>query len=328
MTLLNPDPSPVGQIRPMNLQRDLNAVADLIEDSFDLYHDIDGQAFIQEMRQAAKEMNFFSWAGTWQEVPTTLERGYVWVEQGRVVGNISLISFKEGKTTIVLIANVAVQPAFRRRGIARKLTERALLYLKGKGIKKIWLQVNVNNPAAIQLYQSLGFITRFSRTTWHRKPAPFTNLLEPAVRGLSLCKRNRSDYPLQNAWLSAIYPPAIRWHFQVNFSDFSPLIWLDPTRWGELLKLTHWSFNDSDGVRGFITRQRTQTFADALYPAFDLATGNEEMLKNALSSVLSKKRFERPLSIEFPMGEAEQAFLAVGFYVYRSLYWMQYQPGF
>ena len=51
--------------------------------------------------------------------------GYVWVEGERIVGNVSLIVFHHQRHKLNMVANVAVHPDFRHRGIARALTERA-----------------------------------------------------------------------------------------------------------------------------------------------------------------------------------------------------------
>lgn len=56
--------------------------------------------------------------------------GFVWEENGQIIGNLSLIPSTKGGRRVVVIANVAVHPDHRRRGIAHELTQRALQTLR------------------------------------------------------------------------------------------------------------------------------------------------------------------------------------------------------
>lgn len=56
-----------------------------------------------------------------------------------------------------LIAEVGVTPQFRRQGIGTFLTLKALQRLKELGFKQAFLGVDVQNVAAISLYEKLGF---------------------------------------------------------------------------------------------------------------------------------------------------------------------------
>ncbi|MCF0150312.1 MAG: ribosomal protein S18-alanine N-acetyltransferase [Firmicutes bacterium] len=55
------------------------------------------------------------------------------------------------------LGNVAVSPAFRRRGIATALLQRLISDAEAMGILDITLEVRASNTAAIALYQGLGF---------------------------------------------------------------------------------------------------------------------------------------------------------------------------
>ena len=56
------------------------------------------------------------------------------------------------------IESVVVKNEFRRRGIAYALVQQAEQSLKGKGVKKLFLEVRENNLSARSLYQKSGFI--------------------------------------------------------------------------------------------------------------------------------------------------------------------------
>jgi ribosomal-protein-alanine N-acetyltransferase len=69
------------------------------------------------------------------------------------------------------ILNLAVDPAERRRGVARKLLETELRRTKTQW----YLEVRASNSSAIKLYESAGF-----RETGRRK-SYYTNPVEPGI---------------------------------------------------------------------------------------------------------------------------------------------------
>ena len=56
------------------------------------------------------------------------------------------------------LLNIAVDPEFRRRGIARRLLEKMIQICKDDGVMVIQLEVRKSNIPAIELYRSLGFV--------------------------------------------------------------------------------------------------------------------------------------------------------------------------
>ena len=53
--------------------------------------------------------------------------------------------------------NIAVDPAYQRRGLGRDLLEHLIETLETRGVLTLWLEVRASNHAAIALYESLGF---------------------------------------------------------------------------------------------------------------------------------------------------------------------------
>ncbi|HAZ54229.1 MAG TPA: ribosomal-protein-alanine N-acetyltransferase RimI [Franconibacter helveticus] len=53
--------------------------------------------------------------------------------------------------------NIAVDPAYQRRGLGRQLLEHLISELETRGVLTLWLEVRASNVAAIALYESLGF---------------------------------------------------------------------------------------------------------------------------------------------------------------------------
>ncbi len=68
------------------------------------------------------------------------------------------------------ILNLAVAPAFRRKGIARKLVVDAIKRAGRKGAKKAFLEVRASNAAAQKLYSGLGFTGTSTRRDYYDAP--------------------------------------------------------------------------------------------------------------------------------------------------------------
>ena len=65
------------------------------------------------------------------------------------------------------VMNVAVDPAYRRRGIATRLIERLFELTKADGRRGYTLEVRVSNVGAISLYEELGFERRGLRRGYY-----------------------------------------------------------------------------------------------------------------------------------------------------------------
>lgn len=68
------------------------------------------------------------------------------------------------------ISNVAVEEAWRGRGVGRMLVAALMEWGKGIGICNYTLEVRVSNKAAIRLYESLGFQSEGIRPDFYEKP--------------------------------------------------------------------------------------------------------------------------------------------------------------
>ena len=68
------------------------------------------------------------------------------------------------------IADLAVAPEMRRRGIGRALLERALAELADGGVRTLYLEVRESNQAARMLYDAYGFDSIGRRRGYYREP--------------------------------------------------------------------------------------------------------------------------------------------------------------
>ncbi|HSL45776.1 MAG TPA: GNAT family N-acetyltransferase, partial [Anaerolineales bacterium] len=215
-------------IRPLNVLRDLSAVADLIELCFSPTMDNDGQRYLSDMRRASRDDSFLRWASRMTETASLPLMGYVWEQDGQIIGNASLIPFRKKGKRIYLIANVATHPDYRRRGIGRALTERVMKQARDKKAAAIWLHVRDDNPGAIRLYEELGFQEIARRTTW--QAGPDSRLTHP-LTDIQVLSRHPRHWPLQQEWLQRIYPDDLSWYHSWSLKSLRPGLW----NWAYLL---------------------------------------------------------------------------------------------
>jgi ribosomal protein S18 acetylase RimI-like enzyme len=142
--------------RPLDAGRDLAQVADLIDAAFAADIDEEGQKVLREMRSMSHAGPVLWLLDRTSDEFTDSLGGYVWIEEGRVVGNVSLSRLSPGGNRWQ-ISSVAVAAPYRGRGIARQLMGLALEYVGKHGGGWVLLQAREDNPTALALYQSLGF---------------------------------------------------------------------------------------------------------------------------------------------------------------------------
>ncbi len=143
-------------IRPFDIGRDLRPVAELIADAFAHELDSRGNAALREMRIMSHIGGFLKLLNRSTGEFDDVFGGFVWIEDGKVVGNVTVQrADKTGNRW--QIANVAVAPNYRGRGISRRLMNRALEHISSCGGQWAVLQVYARNAVARHLYSNLEF---------------------------------------------------------------------------------------------------------------------------------------------------------------------------
>ncbi len=308
-------------IRSVNIYTDLEAIANLIEICFGDNLDPDGRDYIRQIRRAAHNPSYIRWiAGSGEHVSYPLF-GYVWIEDEKLVGNLTLIPFRVQHKWYYLIANVATHPDYRRRGIARKLTERALQHAQDHGASAAWLQVRDDNKTAYQLYQSLHMEERARRSTWLSK----TNtaiLYQSLLNGLMVGKRRTHDWQVHREWLAATYPPTVAWNLNFHLEYFSPNPWYSFIRTLHNRSYRLWSSYAQKQSTGLAALESTHYYADTLWVAC-----NPEWEKLSIRALLCHIRYEtkdrRPLLVNYPAYRASESFRDSGFELQSTLIWME-----
>lgn len=306
-------------IRPMNVLRDLSAVADLIELCFSSTMDNDGQRYLSDMRRASRDDSFLNWASHMAESASMPLTGYIWEQDGRIVGNASLIPFRDHGKRVYLIANVATHPDYRRRGIGRALTERAMLQARAKNAISIWLHVRDDNPGAIELYQGLGFQEVARRTAWY---AGSDRQLPGTQSGIEIVPRHPRFWPLQLKWLHKLYPDSLSWYHSWNLNAFRPGFW----NWVYLLfvdsQVRQWAAVRGDELLGTLTWLPQSGRSESLYAAIGEGADGEVLTRLLVHAQRSLSHYSA-LSLDFPAGEMTEAIRAAGFSPRRTLLWMR-----
>lgn len=312
-----PTSAQLKKLRPLNILKDLPAVADLIELCFSETMDNEGKRYVQDMRRASDDNSFIKWANRVADSTSLPLTGYIWEEDNQIVGNISLVPFRHRAKKLYLIANVAVHPNYRRRGIAYALTERALLHARSKKIKDVWLHVRADNPEAILLYSKLGFKERARRVSYQSIAGHY----EIKQQDYQVGKRYNHFWQTQRLWLLRFYPDLLAWYQNWNFSLLRPglLNWL-------YLFLTdtaiqQWVVTKGEQLHStlaFIPHER----GESLF----LGIG-ERSAPEAVTAILIQARKDllhyRPkLKLEFPISNFDSAIQAAGFKQVRTLIWM------
>ncbi|NJN79932.1 MAG: GNAT family N-acetyltransferase [Anaerolineales bacterium] len=305
-------------LRPLNILRDLPAVADLIESCFAETMDTEGKRYIQDMRRAGNDNSFIKWATRVAETTSLPLTGYIWEENNHIVGNISLVPFRQRRHHLYLIANVAVHPNYRRKGIARALTERALEHIREKQVDDVWLHVRDDNPEAIHLYSQLGFAEYARRTTWQTIAGHY----EINNSEIHITKRHPTFWQTQQRWISRLYPDVLAWHQNWNLNSLKPGFW----NWLYLL------FADIN-VRQWVAIKNNQLQATLAYIPHGrgeslFAGAGETSDPEALTALLIYARKELlhyypKISLEFPVSNFDSAIQAAGFKQTRTLIWMR-----
>lgn len=308
-------------IREIQAPDDFLPVADLIELCFAATMDADGRDFLNSLRRAGRSAQAIDWVPGMREQVSYPLQGFVWEEENRIVGNLSLIPQLFHHQWYYLIANVAVHPDHRNKGIGQALTEHALQHIQSLGSGKAWLQVREDNPAALRLYQKIGFEEHCRRDTWQVKNVSSAKLGYDDPYEIS--SRRSSDWPQQKAWLERTYPEDIAWNFRFDSCRFEPGFWKNINRFFNGIVHHHWSLRRQGTLLGVATWEPTSHHSDFLWLGADL-NQQEETISHLLRFFFKDFFSIRPVTVNYPAGAAKNAFLENGFHLQHTLIWMKY----
>lgn len=310
------------QLRALNILRDLPEVADLVELCFSNTMDNEGRGYVKQMRDAGHDSSFLHWADQMIESTSLPLSGYVWEENGKIVGNASLVPFRHRSQKIYLIANVATHPDYRRRGIARAVTEKAMELARKKKAGGVWLHVRDDNPSAINIYTSLGFVERARRSSWQGETDP---LLSTPETDLIIGKRHPRFWNQQLEWLKRLHPEELAWHRNWNWNSLQPGLRGFLYRLFVEYDVRQWAASRGSDLQAALAWIPTYGKSDALWAAAK-PNGNETALQILLMTARKSLSYRRVLALDYPAGHAVEAIRSAGFTLKRTLIWM-HAPG-
>lgn len=311
-------------IVPFDPFRHLGQVVDLVAESFADEMGPVARHVLRRLRRLAR------WGGLgllfWQADAGILgPPGFVWLEDGRVVGNVSLR--RAASHGGWMIGNVAVDPQWRGRGIGRALLETAIQAAAQRGGLWVGLEVREDNPVALRLYEGLGFrvvgssieLIRPAGLPWpHDPPLPPPARMRRATAGDSatLYQLAQTGLSRPHRDLLEVRPSAYRagWEARVNG-------WLEGCS-------DHWWITreggQSVGAVGLRSRWTARYhWCEVLCPPERLADLGPALVA-ALARTLSRRRpWETVAVLPGPRQALEPSFHALGFRRLRRLLQMQ-----
>jgi len=205
-------------MRPVRPHRDMGQIGKLIETAFAGQLDAAGLRMVREMRSLGRA-GWLGWVlARFLLPPFANPHGYVWEEEGRLVGNASLLPVERFPERWVL-ANVAVDEAYRRKGIARSLVLAVLDLAREVKTRTVVLQVRSTQEGARRLYDSLGFRTLSTRRAWSRPPLQAKP--EPP-KGSPVRVRAPEEWHAQWTLANRIHPEGLVWPYPLIPGTFRP----------------------------------------------------------------------------------------------------------
>lgn len=139
-----------------------------VVESFDAERDLEGVLAVDQ----ASFVNHWTRDMVLREVRhSPVSRIFVCRAEGEVVGYCATWLLCDE----IHINNLAVLPAWRRRGIGRTLLTHVLRVGRQQGARRATLEVRESNQAALALYHAVGFVV------CGRRPRYYTNPVEDAL---------------------------------------------------------------------------------------------------------------------------------------------------
>ena len=313
-------------LQPLDLARHLGGLAQLMELCFSREMDSGGRSLVREMHFLSQFGPLLALLGPLGLAAEAWGLGFVWLEDGRVVGSVNTRRALARSSTW-LIANVATHPDYRRRGIAAALTQATLDFIRQQGGAEAILQVDDDNYAAIDLYRQLGFAHVATLAAWVRSSRSAPPLI-PSPFDIRL--RTRPEWADQFVLAQHVRPQGLAWARPLRPENFQPTGWqrLDAFLSGQSDE--HWVVeNPQPGAASRLIGSLTLR-----------AAWNESARLVLLVHPQWRGQLERPLlarglrrlgssafsvHIEQPAGDetAAAALQELGFSVTRTLRWMR-----
>ena len=91
------------------------------------------------------------------DVSGMYEAGAAFLVAREAGGPIGCVALRPLSPEIAEVKRMYVRPAARRTGVARLLMQRLEEIARANGFREMWLETGLGQPAAIRLYENLGY---------------------------------------------------------------------------------------------------------------------------------------------------------------------------
>jgi ribosomal protein S18 acetylase RimI-like enzyme len=303
-------------IRALDPRRDMGPIADLIESAFPLEFDPAGRRMVRDMRTFGTAGILGYWIGRIVLPPAAYPLGFVWEQDGDVVGNASLLRV-DGFPRRWVLANVVVREDYRRKGIGRELTRASIELARARKAKELFLQVDSTKQGAQILYASLGFHPHGTRGTWVISPSQRA----PDMRSIGLTRERRAgEWKAQLDLAKRLHPEGLVWPYPLTSSLYRHP-WLQ--RVFRVTLSRHWVWTEDNRLMGSLTtraqvEKRKVRFILLVDP--EMRGTIERPLLNAGLGALHDK--QKTIVMDYPAGFVDQELRDIGFTQKRTLTWM------
>jgi GNAT superfamily N-acetyltransferase len=300
-----------GFIRPFDPFQDLRPVVELIGIAFGDRLDPSGKATLARMRRFAQAGPLLQWLLAFLG-RAAMAPGLVWVEDGRVVGNVSLRRARGYAG--YLIGNVVVHPDWRGRGIATALMEVAVRKVARRGARWVGLEVRADNDPARSLYEGLDF-QEIGRTVHLLRPAGLPWEGRPMSTGPVRRGRSR-DGDVLVGLMRAVIPTEHRPLLEVQESDYHPGWIRNLELWLTGVREVWWVVEGDRGLRGAVRAVRKAgRFPNELEVLAKSDGGGFEvpLVKHGLASLNGSPRKSVEASLAVPTDRVVAALEGEGF---------------
>ena len=310
------------KIRRVDARQDLIPIAELIQTCFATTLDDDGKRYIDYMRYLGENRLVLEHILA-QRHRANIFNGYVWLEEGRIIGNVTMTGMKKHGSFVQVLSNIAVIEKWRGTGIATQLTLKALDASKESGALEAWLQVREDNPGAIHMYKKLGFITKTIRSTWTTDRNKFqVNNNSDLLRTSYVEKVTRASWGQVTALLTNNYDTDVDWFFRFNPENHKPGLLKLIDNLFRIEQYENIGLYHRDTLNGVLLYVSGRMFGENAW----LGTEDEKSVENKLHQIFEflfrKNQGISRIQMNLPAGKYEKPLCKSGFHEIHRLIWM------
>lgn len=217
-------------IRPFKLPQDIDLMNSLVMEGFQYpenpswnVQEDEIQGMIDRINGAKRLWPLLSFMRIFVPLFRDILCGFIDEEEGKPAGLINYM--RQRNVPEWYIANVTVLPAFRRRGIARRLVDATLRELRIRRAKVAFLDVVVGNDPAFNLYKEMGFEEFTQSSEYDLQPDIIINTL-PLPAGYTRKPLSAYDWKTKFEFARRVTPAHITRYEPVTEARFrmSPVL--------------------------------------------------------------------------------------------------------